>query len=315
MSFTKNNQAHSESSSASPFQIDSALIGLGLKENDHQLLRYLNFFAAQIPIKSIDFVHVVPIFDLLTALFRKDHANLAGQYELNEHIVKHFEDQVKLDFKRSKASSIQYQIFEGDPLEEILSYADKAAADLMVIGQDATRRSHDILAKNMARNVKRNALIVPAKAKEGLSNILVAIDFSPYSIEALQTALSIRERLGSQVQITCIHIYELPGLSPHNFRKTEAQFREIMQEDRQAAMNLFLDNYAPSHKDQIQTALLTATIKGVAEDVYKYAQESDIDFIVIGSKGHSAVASLLMGSVTEGLMGINKSIATLIVRC
>ena len=48
--------------------------------------------------------------------------------------------------------------------------------------------------------------------------------------------------------------------------------------------------------------------------IKEYAEENEVDFIVMGAKGHSKVELLLLGSVTEKLLSINNSIPTLIVK-
>lgn len=46
----------------------------------------------------------------------------------------------------------------------------------------------------------------------------------------------------------------------------------------------------------------------------EYALATNIDFIIMGAKGHSKIKLLMMGSVAEGMLSSNKFLPTLIIR-
>ena len=296
------------------FGVKQAIVGLSLENNDKALLKYFNFIADILPINEVAFAHIVPKFDLLYALFDQEHPVISGQHELNERLMNQFQSEIEQYIVDKPDLKISYQVEEGSPLDELLLLADDVYADLMVVGQKSSNQKHGILAKNVARGIKFNALVVPEQSVHSIKHILVPIDFSPYSIKALQTAINIKNQISDPVLITCIHVYELPGLAPYNFGKTEEAFRKIIHADRDAALHLFLSNYAPQEQNTIQKVLGVATIKGIAMDIYNYAQKNDVDFMVIGSKGHSMIARMMMGSVTEKLLSVNKTIPTMIIR-
>lgn len=52
----------------------------------------------------------------------------------------------------------------------------------------------------------------------------------------------------------------------------------------------------------------------VAPELCRYASEIQADLIVMGSHGHSAVGSLLLGSITTKVLALEKEIPVLIIR-
>lgn len=302
-----------------PVYIDSFLVkqvigGLEMGRMDEPLLKYIDFFSSLIPIKSAYFLHVVPRFDLFRSLFEKDSLPLAGQYVLSKNVIKQLAININANLSKDRGIDVDYDVREGNPLEEILRDAEEVGSDLVIIGQKKETKTHGILAKKLARNVKCNALIVPENSKHSLKKILIPIDFSDYSVKALQTAIAINKQLEEPAEIICVNVYELPDFASYNISKTREQFRQMMEKDRIEAFEAFLQTYVPNEKEQIQKVVLQKEIEWTPHYIMKYANDNEVDFMVMGAKGHSKITLLMMGSVTEKLLSINDSIPTLIVK-
>ena len=297
-----------------PFSVNQALIAMELGPTDEAMLEYVDFFTNLVPAKAAYFLHVLPQFDLFYAMYEKEAQSLISNFEINEDTLARMEANIKGLMAEKKTVFVEVDVRDGDPLEELLKNAKAIKADLAVIGQSSATNRHGILAKNLVRKIACNALVIPDKARKQLQKILVPIDFSENSAKALQAAVALTKRLKNPVEIICLNVYEMPNVSVYRIQKTRDQFKRMMEEDRLAAFEAFIDSYAPEAKDYISTKLLEKDLPGIAHYLLDFAKTNDIDFITIGAKGHSKVERLLLGSVTEKLMSLNNSIPSLIVK-
>ncbi|SHJ58514.1 universal stress protein [Parasporobacterium paucivorans] len=137
-----------------------------------------------------------------------------------------------------------------------------------------------------------------------IKKILVPIDSSAYSRDAAERAKSLAGFYGSEIillnaiDISNIYQFDLP----ENIR---AEYYRLSTE----LLQTFKQNL-----DAAGYRVTTVQREGVPYDVIiGYAEEADIDLIVMGSQGTSGVTSFLLGSVTRKVaIGSHKSV--LIVR-
>lgn len=295
-------------------EVKQLLMGLEMGGADEALLQYLDFLSGIIPVNAGFFLHVVPAFDLLTPMFRKEVMPLSGVNVLKETLVNRMGGEISRLLTTGRIKNIKYKVDEGSPLEELLVEAEALTPDLVVIGQKRFANSHGILAKNLARKVTSNALVIPEQARRSLRTILVPVDFSAYSARALKAAVAINKRLEEPARILALNVYEMPNVSAYMMSKTETEFRGMVEEDRMAAFEAFIATHLPDGEDNVEQELVEKDRPGIAHYVMDYAKEKDFDFIVMGARGHSKVELLLLGSVTENVLAGNKHIPTLVVK-
>ncbi len=303
-----------EKKAIEPFQIRQAMVALELGSTDEKILEYVDFLTHYIPTGALYFLHVLPKFDVLNTMMEREAQNLISNYELNDEVISRMDRKIKSRLEKGGAVHIEFDVREGNPLEELLTDAEDIGADLAVIGQRSGVSQHGILAKNLARKARCNSLIIPDQARPEIKRILVPVDFSEYSIKALRTAIAIRMELEEEARITCVNVYTIPNLSVYKIQKTKEQFREMLENDHLEAFKAFLNTHVPGHKDEIDIKLICREEPGVAQHLLDYALEQDAGLIVMGAKGHSKVELLLLGSVTEKVLAMNESIPTLIVK-
>ncbi|WP_020537788.1 universal stress protein [Lewinella cohaerens] len=295
-------------------EVKQLLMGLEMGGADEALLQYLDFLSEIIPVNAGFFLHVVPEFDLLTPMFRKEVMPLSGVNILKETLVNRMGGEISRLLTNGRIKSVKYKVDEGSPLEELLIEAEALTPDLVVIGQKRFANSHGILAKNLARKVTSNALVVPEQARRSLRTILVPVDFSAYSARALKAAVAINKRLAEPARILALNVYEMPNVSAYMMSKTETEFRRMVEEDRMAAFDAFIATHLSEGEENVEQQLVEKDRPGIAHYVMDYAKEQDVDFIVMGARGHSKVELLLLGSVTESVLAGNKHIPTLVVK-
>ena len=302
------------SSAIQPFQVRQMMVALELGATDNKILEYLDFFTREIPTGAAYFLHVLPKFDLLNTMMEKEAQALVSNYEVNDEVITRMERKIRSRLTDEHTVHVEFDVKEGNPLEELLEDTNDVKADLVVIGQKSGVSQHGILAKNLARKAQCNALIIPDQAKPQIKKILVPIDFSEFSVKALRTAVALNLELYEPAKIVCVNIYELPNLSVYKIQKTREQFKKMLEKDHLDAFNAFLNTHIPEYKDKVSVDLICRENTGIAQHIKDYAQNNKADLIVTGAKGHSQVELLLMGSVTEKLLAISETIPTLVVK-
>lgn len=128
-------------------------------------------------------------------------------------------------------------------------------------------------------------------------NILAPTDFSLSSGLALHHGASLAERFGATLhQLHVLTLHELE----ESLEAEDMPSPSPWLERADAAARARLDPGA-EHAGELPTVGVRAVRRAVhaADAILEYAAEQDIDFIVMGRKGTSDLAHLLLGSVTE----------------
>jgi nucleotide-binding universal stress UspA family protein len=297
------------------YQTRQALIGLSLSERDTAVLAFFRMWVDHIPVESAYFLHIVPDFSKYVPFPEEVQPSWEPDYEIGEELTHHMKQQVDRQAPNLEKIFTEFDVKEGDPLEELLLTQRDQQADLTFIGQQSGTPYHQILARNLARKVQGNALIIPEHTNPQLKHIMVPLDFSNDSIFAFETALAIAQEWNSPVEISAVHVFDLPDLSVYKISRTPEQFKHMMVENREEAFEAFLKKYAIEDTHvQVNDVLLEQEHPQIAQTLFEHAKKQAVDLIVMGAKGHSKVELLLMGSVTEQLLSLNDEIPTLIVK-
>ncbi|MBH9552168.1 universal stress protein [Inhella gelatinilytica] len=138
--------------------------------------------------------------------------------------------------------------------------------------------------------------------------ILVAVDGSPYTKRALAYLTAHDEWLGPQHQYTCLTV--VPGVPP---RAAAAIDRETLRG--------YYDDEAEKVFKPLRTFFAKQGVK--AEFVYKVGHAADTiasiaskgghDLIMMGSHGHGALGSLVLGSVSTRVLA-QSEVPVLLIR-
>lgn len=131
-----------------------------------------------------------------------------------------------------------------------------------------------------------------------MKRILVAVDGSDASLEAARMAADIALRFGAK--LTLAHVVPKLLLPPDVYGLTIA---EVEKEHRAYADRLL--EKAVASLDEPGIDVTTAVLYGSpAEAIAEEAAASDIGMIVVGNRGHGAVARMFLGSVSDRLVHI-----------
>ncbi len=196
---------------------------------------------------------------------------------------------------------------EGEPHERIVDLSDAENFDLIVMG----RRGHHKLERALVGSVtarvigysSKDVLVVPHDAVFGWQKILLATDGSKYSEAAAQRAIDFAASYGGELII--LSVVDVPA--------------EFYGESPEAWDNLVVK--ARTYVDRAKEMAEAAGIKVQAfvreaetwQTIITMADEKKADTIIMGSHGRTGLKRLLMGSVTEKVIG-NAACPVLVVK-
>jgi nucleotide-binding universal stress UspA family protein len=128
-----------------------------------------------------------------------------------------------------------------------------------------------------------------------IKRILVPIDFSEHSKNALQYAISFAGKFNSELIL--VYVVE-PTIYPADFSFGQVAVPSIENELRERG-KVELDNLVNALIGESSTVKTIVRTGKPYLEIIKTAAEEDIDIIIIATHGHSGVEHLLFGGTTE----------------
>jgi nucleotide-binding universal stress UspA family protein len=132
-------------------------------------------------------------------------------------------------------------------------------------------------------------------AMKPFQRILVPVDFSVHSTEAMRRAAALSRSYGAT--LTLVHVFDPSAYAlPEDFivfaapqlDRLTLQFEQQLDAMKDAALKLGVES--------VSTHLLRGT---PAARIVKFAKDTDIDLIVMGTRGRTGARHLLLGSIAE----------------
>lgn len=280
------------------------LVGLDLSPMDDVIIAQVGRLVDDLGVEMVYFVHVAEDLSLSEDI-TKDYPDLLAP--IDETIEKEIADAV------SHASfpdgvKIEIEAKEGNPLETILRWAKVKDADLIILGRKLNMDGSGSLAKRIATKSPSSVLFLTENMdKLVFSKIMVPIDFSAHSVIALECAQAIAQDPGA---VKCVHLYEVPA----GYTKTGKSFKEFSEIMLQNAKNDYKKFLSKNHLPEFDCEFILKKEDNKAKDFLEVAYKNNLDFIIIGSRGRTDSANLLIGSVAEKLIHQNNKIPMLVLK-
>ncbi|MDN3687149.1 universal stress protein [Cyclobacterium jeungdonense] len=282
-----------------------AMVGLDLSPIDEILINQIKAFAPILGIEKVYFVHVSKNLILPEEISEAYPDLIAPVDETIESQIEHEIENVK------PSLDIPYEIIvkEGNPQETMLRWSKIKDIDLLVMGRKKSKSASDSLVNNLSQKYPHPVLLLPeSRTQETFQKLLLPIDFSRHSKVSILLAREIVAKTGGKIH--CCHLYEVP----RGYTKTGKSFEEfsdIMLENARKDFSKFLsENKLP----ELPCEFILKDKKDEADNIMKYAQTSETDLLIIGSRGRTKSAAVLLGSVAEKLVNTNHEIPMLVMK-
>lgn len=128
-----------------------------------------------------------------------------------------------------------------------------------------------------------------------IGRILVPIDFSSYSKEALQYAVPFARKF--KAELILLHVVE-PAIYPADFNFGQVGIPSIEDELRSKAVDELNKLAEKETKRRARSTIMVRVGKPFIE-IITTAKEEKIDLIIMATHGHSGIEQILFGSTAE----------------
>ena len=137
--------------------------------------------------------------------------------------------------------------------------------------------------------------------------LLVAVDFSPFSEEALVFAGQLAEKL--KAQLVVLHVIHDPAEAPGFYAQKgkKKKFLQSMEDAAEEMMEEFLENVRTTYPEQepIKKAKALLVVGTPVTRIVEVAEKKQVDMIIIGSHGRTGLAHLLVGSKVQRVVQLS----------
>jgi nucleotide-binding universal stress UspA family protein len=193
--------------------------------------------------------------------------------------------------------SIMSNIVHGETYERIVDVAESENCDVIVMGRRGIHRLQRMLMGSVTSRVigysHKDILVVPRDTDIGWSHILLSTDGSEYSEIATEHALNFAASYGGD--LTAVSVVDVTdefyAQAPEAVEKMIENSKTVLENVKKKGESL-----------NIKTE--TAVKEGEAyEKIIELSNEKKADVIFMGSHGRTGLKKILMGSVTEKVIG------------
>lgn len=127
-----------------------------------------------------------------------------------------------------------------------------------------------------------------------LKRILVPVDFSEHSEQALATAEELARKFGAELHVLHSYSCEPPAMAPY----APAIPPDYLRSVREAATE-HLRSWCEQHASGDLVLVQHLSLSPPGEAIADGARELDVDLIVMGTRGLTGLKHVLLGSVAE----------------
>jgi len=289
-------------------KISRVLVAVDLTEIDETLVQYMVLLSNNISIDKVYFFNVMKDLILPDHIIEKYPDLVAPMDESTKKEIQYTIDEVAGNQLKTEYEII---VTDGNSAGKILKWSKIKEVDLIVLGKKSGLEGEGIVSGKVVRLATCSVVMVPEVLPSNLKNIVVPIDYSATSKLAFEFALYMASNI-PDIGLTCLNIFEVPT-GYHLSGKSFNEFAEIMKQNAEESFNEFINQY-DTEGIKIKAKYELDDKGNIAKKIYQFAVKEKASAIVIGSKGRTQVAAILLGSIAEKLVKLNAQLPLVVVK-
>lgn len=291
------------------YQIKKLIVCLDQTSMDETLVRFASFIVGINQSKKIYFTNIIRNLSIPKEVLNEFPNLIEGMIDerksrMKKTVEDHFGEKGEVEFS--------FTVKEGQLSKKILKLAHEKSVDMILVGRKVSLPGTGVVSQRLARRASCSLLIVPENSNPKIRRLLVPSDFSDYSRDAMEEAITIAEKSGKKVEIICQNVFSVPS-GYHFTGKSYEEFAGIMQTHAEINYKKFIRK-VDTKGIKITPIYTKDEDDDPVEDILQMAKEIDADGIVIGAKGRTAATALFIGSMAERLIQMNDSFPLLVTR-
>jgi nucleotide-binding universal stress UspA family protein len=274
--------------------------------------------AASVPWPAGSVLRVVTAFLAAPEVALAGSGFQVGGRDLKEALVAEIQVSLRRATDRlpARAYEVQGELIHGFPADAVIEEAQRFEADLIIAGS----RGHGPLATLLLGSVSA-ALVdgapcpVLVARRPSVRRAIVAIDGSPAASRALE--LAVQSHLLDDAEVAVVGVIKPPTF----WYAGVAPAAHLRLAEEQAEMHEQLAAYHRHHAELADARLGRAGIRSrvvvpagdPASEILRLGREAETDLIVLGSRGHTGVSRIVLGSVARNVL-LHADASVLVVR-
>ena len=195
--------------------------------------------------------------------------------------------------------SVVTDVVQGDPRPTIIDYVSADEFEFIAMGAHGRRGLGEYVLGSVTDHVVNRSPVpvMTVRAADGVTptypytDVLVPTDGSNHATAALKLAATAAERTGATLHLLSI-VDELPEVGDTE----SAQLSEQLEENVQSVLDEAAATATQAGVDDVTTTIVTGSMP---QEVTRYADEKEIDLVVMGTHGRTGLDRHLLGSFTE----------------
>ena len=245
---------------------------------------------------AVDLVVVVPAY--------QGELRMLGDTRVLQNMQDHYQQALNAAMQQALARGVRTRahLREGEPAEEILALAEEIGADLVAIGRRSNFIANNMFLGSVSADVMSqcsvDVLVVPGTRALGLETVFLAYDGTRGADLAARSACALAARYGAKLVVGTS--YELDPEAYVMAPKLDRALRQKAEDTQQVALAMARDADIQRVEAMIRHGSPTYQVLADA------AQECGAGLAVVGSRGRSKLARLLLGNVAGRLASISQ---------